>query len=180
MKFLAENKTMLIIVSIAILGLIGFVAYQFVTEKLRKKKILKEKAEFEKLCSDTYRKFINEIYELILSNDKLLQEFIVSIGDYKMGEITNIAKDTLKLIDRSEMYRNVFSKDEMYHDFVIHFMALYEEKSNMWEKRCDESVKWFKKEYVVVEEKAKQLLEVEMKAPKSKKLKKVKTIKEIK
>ncbi len=180
MKFLTENRTMLIIVSIAILGLIGFITYQFITEKLRKKKILKEKLEFEKLCSDTYRKFINEIYELILNNDKLLKEFIVSIGDYKMGEITNAAKDVLKLVEKSEMYKNVFSKDETYRDFVTHFIALSEEKSNMWDKRCEESIEWFKNEHVIVEEKAKQILEVEMKAPKTKKSKKTKKIKDIK
>lgn len=178
MKFLTENRTMLIITSIAILGLIAFMTYQFVTEKIRRKKILKEKLEFEKLCADTYKKIIDDINNLIVSNQQMLDNFVVSIGEYTMGQITSAAKNKLKEIEKSEMYKVVYSTDEAYKEFAFNFKLLQEENSNMWAKKCESSLNWFRSEPRMIEERENRILESSKKQSKFKKIKRAKVKKE--
>ena len=137
-------------------GLIGVVViFLLVTTTLdrkKKKRVKIEKAELAKGVESSGTNISKKVTRLVAKNKKLLDNFVPSIGKFKMSDINKKAKDELKVIKESEDFKLIKHMEKEYVKFEKHTNNLIENKSNNWDKNNKDDISFFK-EYKFVPEK---------------------------
>lgn len=132
--------------------LILFFAYSAIKDRRNKKKLKQEKLLFEAEAVEYYDEILITMIEIIENNQKFLDEFEVSIGKYKMGQITDATRNIIGDILNSSKFKGFFIEDEKYIEFVKNVVFLKDLKSNNWQKKAISAMEYFKKEFRKIEE----------------------------
>lgn len=130
-----------------ILGsLIGIVAiFLIVTgvmDKKRSKKLKIQKQLEENLRKDSTDLIALWIMIVVEENQRLLNEFIPSIGLIKMQNIKQTAKSALQLLTKEQAYK-LIQKSNNYDETKKFFNELLENSSNNWERNHFEAINFF-------------------------------------
>lgn len=127
-------------------ALIAYFIFSFIKDKKKQKKIRIQEKETEKKTHEKYQEYIFQINEVIDENKNLLDSFIASIGKMKMGEVTKKASLFLESIYNSRIYLAFFKDNLKYTKFVKNLSVIAKTKSNLWEKKCQSQLSFFKEE----------------------------------
>lgn len=92
MDFLKNGALLYVVLGFLIFGLVGWILFTYIRDKINKKKIHLAGVELDKLTKKYLAKFDVEINEVIAQNKRYLEKFVVSVGEYKMGELTNFSR----------------------------------------------------------------------------------------
>ncbi|UUD36895.1 Uncharacterised protein [Mycoplasmopsis californica] len=132
-----------VLLSIAGTLLVLFILYSVIKSVLGKRKIKKQKALIEGLAQKGFEQAILDINALIRENDNKLENFEVSIGTYKMGEITGAARKFLSELIESDTYQTIFKNSGEYDDLYNQTLLLKDTKSNLWRKKLTDTLDFF-------------------------------------
>lgn len=140
-----QTSTLIIVLVLLVAFIVVFILFNFFSERKKKKKIIKEKERIKEEEVKFILKTSARVNAIIELNNQLLDEFQVSIGDFKMSQINNLAKNALDYIYIQEQFqdifiRNPFEKDEL---FLASFVQLMNLKSNLWTKNHKELLSYF-------------------------------------
>lgn len=118
-------------------SLIGIVAiFIVVTTILDRKKRSKLKVlekEMKMAAENAKHEILHYVNEIIKHNDRLLSEFVPSVGKIKMSDVRDKAKKAMKRMIDSEEFKLIAEEDETKElSKVIH--ALKSTNSNLWIK----------------------------------------------
>lgn len=141
-----ENNAIFIVTGVLLGSIIILFVLSYINEKRKTKKFKKQRELFEKQQNVAYKEIIAKINAVINELEKQLQNFVVSIGEHKMGEINEWAKITLKNITKEAKYKEFFLNVE--HDnfpFVNQYIEKFiQNKANSWKKSCEIELEYFK------------------------------------
>ncbi|AAT27844.1 MHJ_0274 family protein [[Mycoplasma] mobile] len=141
------NNVVWVIFGLIVALAAGFFLFTFLRDK-RKKRIIREDKIRKLIKSEIIQQeIILEINNLITLNKQALDEFIPSIGKLKMSEINDISKNKLKELTESEKYFKYIKSQDEFKDFQNHLQNLSQNKANVWEKICSESLDFFKNKF---------------------------------
>ncbi len=119
---------------------IGFLVISALLDRKKRKKAKAEQAEIDKLKNVSVGNLAIIVNLVVEKNQKKLEEFVPSVGKLKMSDINNMAKDEFKRIESINWFQ--FLKEE---DILMeNYYAIAKEKSNNWEKKNQEQIKYFK------------------------------------
>ena len=130
-------------------SLVAVVAIFLVVMSIRDRKKLKvEKKQIEakeKAINDSRENVIFYMNVVIEQNDKLLKEFIPSVGKLKMSDIRDRAKKALKEFKFEEEYK-LAADGEKNAKMLEVYSLLEKTNSNTWSKNLEKEVSDIKKE----------------------------------
>ena len=135
--------TMFIILGVLIFIVLVFLVFTSVKDR-RKMKV--EKAREEKIKEDSIASRIvvaSYVDAIIEANEKLNKNFVPSIGEYKMGDIKNSAKVTLKGLKETKAYR-LAETNEDNKDIITVINNLYKSSASTWEKNNQKDIQFIK------------------------------------
>ena len=135
-------------------SLVAIVAVFLVVMSIRdrkKMKIEKVKAdEIEKLREEARENVVLYLKLVIDENEKLLKNFIPSVGKLKMGDIRAKAKKALINFKNQEEFK--FAKDSEANSKLIETYKKFEkENSNVWLKHLEKNIKELNEEYIKID-----------------------------
>lgn len=113
-------------------------------DRKKKKKTGLAKAELLKEASSAGKNISDKVNNVIKENEKTLKNFVPSVGDIKMSDINNKAKNSLKEIKSSRDFKLLTHDEFVAAKFELNIKVLIKEKSNNWAKRNKAEIKFFK------------------------------------
>lgn len=136
----------------------GFFLFTFIRDRKKKKQIREEKIRMKILSENAQLEIVLEINNLIEYSNKMLEEFVPSIGKLKMSMINEIPKDFLKKLIESKKYIKYVKTQEDFIEFKNNTESLFKNKANTWAKVCEKELEFFKTKKADIEmnEKLKQ------------------------
>ncbi|WP_025755328.1 MHJ_0274 family protein [Mycoplasmopsis cricetuli] len=165
MNFLSGNNLFVyIILGALVLAVLGFVIWQNINNKLKKRKQKRESDAFENDSREYVNYLIVEINEIINLTKHELNNFQVSIGSVKMSDINLSANALLNDIVQRDKFKRYVLSNPNYSDFVLKISALKDAKANLWENKFEYLIDYFKDKLKTIEvdlssEKVKQEIE---------------------
>lgn len=129
-------------------GLIGlvviFLVVTSVLDRKKRRKVMAEKAELDVKVGNSGANVSKAVMKVVRANEKLLTNFVPSVGKTKMSDINNKAKAKLIEIRNSEDFKLLRHNEEEDKSFSDNLEALIHEKSNNWSKRNISNIEFFK------------------------------------
>lgn len=141
-----DTNLIIIIAVVMVVLLIGVFGFQVIAERKKRKKIKQEKAKLDAIRKETIFSSSFKVNAIIEHNNLLLNNFVVSIGEYKMSEINNKIKNLLIDITQEPNFINSFVKfndEKIDSSFDENIRKLIETKSNLWNKKINDVIKYF-------------------------------------
>ncbi|MCU4706308.1 MHJ_0274 family protein [Mycoplasma sp. CSL7503-lung] len=130
-----------------LLTLIGvYFIYSYIKEKIEKKRTRIAAKEFENDSLKYRYELMVKINKLVELNAKIHDDFVVSIGEYKMGQINNATRELLENIMSSYEYKTFIIPDEKLNNLKTKLNMLKDLNSNLWNKKLNEIIVYFKNE----------------------------------
>ncbi|MGZ9414090.1 MHJ_0274 family protein [Mycoplasma sp. 5370] len=141
-----DQVTIWVIAGVLLALIIGVLLFQIISERIKRKKIKKEKAELNKIEQEVIEASVYKVNAIMEINDDFLKKFVVSVGDKKMKDIRSFAEKQLKEITHEKKYKKIFIHNKLERGTTIHqnILNLIENKSNLWSKKNQEEIKYFK------------------------------------
>ncbi|MBG0730720.1 MHJ_0274 family protein [Mycoplasma sp. 'Moose RK'] len=135
---------LIVVVGILALLIIGFLGYGFISNRLKIKRLKKEKADLKQLANKTLAIFLARILIIIQKNDDLVSNFVVGSNKMKMSDINNLAKIHLQKIQQDPVITNILKSGyESEQLFFENLEFLAKSKSNLWKKRNISQLDYF-------------------------------------
>jgi len=129
-------------------SLVGVVIiFLIVTTILERKKNKKVKVEGEKLLiqkRESSWKIAEKVNIVAARNKKLLDEFVPSIGKYKMSEVKDMARKDLQDFMQTKEYKVAKSLDEN-EEMIEKYEFLLRTPSTQWEQKYTDILKKFRR-----------------------------------
>ncbi|WP_215742058.1 MHJ_0274 family protein [Mesomycoplasma hyorhinis] len=140
-----SSVTLYVVLALLLVFIVVFILFNYFSDRKKKRRIIKEKQRIKDEETKFILKTSARVNFIIEKNEKLLSEFKVSVGDFKMSQINNFAKNALDYLYIQEQFqdifiRNPFEKDET---FLTNFQQLMNLKSNLWTKNHKELINYF-------------------------------------
>ncbi|WP_027121226.1 MHJ_0274 family protein [Mycoplasma leonicaptivi] len=133
----SANVIIWVIFGFLVVLLLGWFAYQSIKERQKRKKTKLAAIEFEKQAKVFRYEIIQKILCLIDINNKQHEEFVVSIGQYKMKDLNNAAKSTIEEMMDTFEFKNYIKENPLYKDLLHNIILLKDLNSNMWDKKLE-------------------------------------------
>ncbi|TNK82808.1 hypothetical protein C4M97_02905 [Mycoplasmopsis pullorum] len=133
-NFLSQYA-MYLILGFVVVVLVVFFIVVTIKDKINKRKLLKEKEEFNKEVERQYEKLILKLNALIQVNEEHMNNFQVSIGEHTMSELTVSAKTILEDIVRDPDFQLYLLNNDQSQKIVKFVVQLKDNKSNLWTKK---------------------------------------------
>ncbi len=118
---------------------IGFLIVSAFLDRKKRKLAKIEKAENDKMKETAVGNLSIIMNILIENNNKKLKDFVPSVGELKMSDINNMAKDEIKYIKATKWFRFLKEEDILMDNFSV----FIKEKSNNWSKKNIKQIKYF-------------------------------------
>ena len=127
-------------------------------EKLRKIELI----ELEKKQKQARGNVIVFLDELIIQNNKMLDNFQPSIGKIKMKNIKNISRTNLLKYKKTEEYK-LASAIKTNEKIIKYFKLFLDEYSNNWNKKLKKEINYIQKEVVFLDKEFQKVYRKEIK-----------------
>ena len=135
--------TMWIILGGLIAVVVVFLLITTTLDRKKKKKISIEKKKLDDGVAASGKNISSEVKRVVKRNEKLLKDFVPSIGKLKMSDINKKSKDALVKVKKSEDFKLLKHIEKEYKSFTEHLDNLIENKSNNWTKANGKDIKFF-------------------------------------
>ncbi|WP_416738239.1 MHJ_0274 family protein [Mycoplasmopsis meleagridis] len=135
------------ILGIVVFLVIVFVVYSAIKDRIKKNKAKKEKIEFENRANYFQKIYIAKLHYLIEKNNEYLQNFKPSIGKYTMGQIVETAHKFLITFENDKNFKEYIVAADSQSNVLNSFLALRDTRSNLWDKKINETLNLIKKNY---------------------------------
>ncbi|APJ38620.1 MHJ_0274 family protein [Mycoplasmopsis pullorum] len=149
-NFLSQYA-MYLILGFVVVVLVVFFIVVTIKDKINKRKLLKEKEEFNKEVERQYEKLILKLNALIQVNEEHMNNFQVSIGEHTMSELTVSAKTILEDIVRDPDFQLYLLNNDQSQKIVKFVVQLKDNKSNLWTKKQAKLIEEIKNELQKIE-----------------------------
>ncbi|WBP83782.1 MHJ_0274 family protein [Mycoplasmopsis edwardii] len=157
-----------IILGVLIALLVAYFIYSWIKERIKKKKNKLAAIQMEKNSVIYWNEIAVKINELVKLNREKQENFVVSIGEFKMRELNNAASETLEEMMNEYEFKNFLISSEKYTNFVGNVRVLKDLNSNLWDKKLSNTVlKFFEQEVEKSEKAAKEANSTELNELKS-------------
>ncbi|WP_406613499.1 MHJ_0274 family protein [Mycoplasma corogypsi] len=134
-----------IILGILIGTVVVWFIYSYIKEKKDKKKLAIAAKQLEKETAIYTRELAISLKALTEHNKQVQSEFVPSIGEYKMSDLNNAAKNTILEITKSPKFKTCYLETQSRQKFVQAIMMLQDLNSNLWDKKLQSVVEVFDK-----------------------------------
>ena len=140
-----SGVTMWIIFGVLLAGMLAIFVFATIKDAINRKKLKKIRIKNEedmKIFNAYALIYINKLIEI---NQKYLDKFQPSIGQYKMNQIINGAKNSLNELIQTEGFKNLIKNGDFEQKQLIdQINNLNSMRSNNWEKKNYEAINFFK------------------------------------
>ncbi|MEA4115203.1 hypothetical protein VBM87_00155 [Mycoplasma sp. 744] len=126
-----------IILGVVVVIIIIFLIYSSIKNKMKKNKMKKDKIEFENRASYFKKIYLAKLKVLIDKNNQLIQEFEPSIGEYKMGQIVDVAHKFLNTFASDKNFKEYIVNADSQNDLLSLYIQLRDTRSNLWNKKIE-------------------------------------------
>ncbi|VEU68920.1 Uncharacterised protein [Mycoplasmopsis canis] len=152
-----------IILGVLISLLVIYFIYSWIKDKINKKKTRQAAIQLEKNAAIYWYETTLKINELIRLNRIQHENFVVSIGEFKMSEINNAASDTINDLMNEYEFKNYLLSNEKYSTYVSNIKVLKDLNLNLWDKKLsNSSLKFFEDELPKSEKAAREAISTEL------------------
>ncbi|MGZ9755581.1 MHJ_0274 family protein [Mycoplasma sp. 246B] len=134
-----------VIFGVVILALIGYFVYQSIKTKVENKRTKAAAAEYERNSKLYWYETTVKLNKLIDLNHQTHENFVVSIGEYKMSHINMATKSLLNDILDEYEFKNFIIQNPKFQKEVQEIQMLRDLNSNLWEKKFGILLADFKK-----------------------------------
>ncbi|QZE12180.1 MHJ_0274 family protein [Mycoplasma sp. Ms02] len=134
------EKTTLILFGIIILGLVLFFSYFIVSDRIAKRKLKREKKEFEEKAKEAIKTYVLKFQEIYNENEKDLKNFRVSVGEKTMSEINLGTRDKIDAMFEEKDFKAYILNNEDHQEWVLALGELRNTKSNNWDKKSQDQL----------------------------------------
>lgn len=141
--FLSQPWMFAVVAALLVLAIIIYVTVMVVKDKKAKKRLGKEREELKRIAAEAYISTVLDINEIIENNQKKLDKFVVSVGTYKMSDITNTAAVFLKETLKTDVFKTLYKNSPDYGEFYKNTEILANTKSNSWQKKLPQVIEYF-------------------------------------
>lgn len=143
---MSNNWTIWLIFGLLLAALIGFLVFSFFKDKIKNRKIAQKRYELRRATIKTSKELAIRIYTLIEINNKYVKEIVPGRSKIKMKEINFKARNFLKQIYDSKAFKTIYiDSDDTDPKYAKNLKNLIDQKSNLWNKYCNEEIEYFKK-----------------------------------
>ncbi|QGZ97533.1 hypothetical protein GE118_01820 [Mycoplasma sp. NEAQ87857] len=139
------NIALYILVGVLLLLVTVFFVYSFIKDRITRKRTQQEIKRIEKEATIFAYENCAKIDALIQNNSKQMENFVPSVGEYKMSDLVKASDSYLNKILNSIEYRSYIDESEQYLDFKKNLLMLKETNSNLWTKKLPFVLEWFNK-----------------------------------
>ena len=123
--------------------MIFFLGFSYFRDKKKNKIVIYKKIELKNITAKTSKDISLRINTIVEINQEKIDQFVPSIGILTMKEINTIAKEMLKDIYKSNLFKKIYLADDYDPEFADRLKTLIDVKSNHWSKKCVEELKYF-------------------------------------
>ncbi len=123
--------------------MIFFLGFSYFRDKKKNKIVIYKKIELKNITAKTSKEISLRINTIVEVNQEKIDQFVPSIGILTMKEINTIAKEMLKDIYKSNLFKKIYLADDYDPEFADNLKILIDIKSNHWKKKCVEELKYF-------------------------------------
>lgn len=128
----------------ALIGLVAlFIIVTTILDRRKRKKLKEIEKQTQAETEEAKLEIMYFASEIIKGNEKLLKDFVPSVGKLKMSDIRNCAKEAIKKLIISKEYRLIEDEEDSIR-LVAAINKLKSENSNIWSKLAE--VKWINEE----------------------------------
>ncbi|MGP1451233.1 MAG: MHJ_0274 family protein [Metamycoplasmataceae bacterium] len=140
-----SGVTMWIIFGVLLAGMLAIFIFATIKDAINRKKLKKIRIKNEEDMKIFNAYALIYMNKLIGINQKYLDEFQPSIGQYKMNQIINGAKNSLNELIQTEGFKNLIKNGDLEQKQLIdQINSLNSMRSNNWEKKNYEAINFFK------------------------------------
>lgn len=131
----------------SLVGLIAVFLIVFSIKDRKKAKLIKEqKEEIEQKKNESSKNIVVFINELIKRNDKMLKNFVPSIGKVKMNDIRTSARKAISIFKEKQEYKMARESETEESIEILEILNKFnEENSNIWDKKLEAEIKLLNK-----------------------------------
>ncbi len=123
--------------------MIFFLGFSYFRDKKKNKVVIYKKIELKNITDKTSKEISLRINTIAEINEEKITDFVPSIGVLTMKEINTISKDMLKDIYKSNLFKKIYLADDYDPEFASSLKKLIDIKSNHWNKKCQDELKYF-------------------------------------
>lgn len=123
--------------------MIFFLGFSYFRDKKKNKIVIYKKIELKNITEKTSKEISLRINTIVEVNQEKINNFVPSIGILTMKEINTIAKDMLKDIYKSNLFKKIYLAPDYDPEFADNLKKLIDQKSNHWSKKCASELNYF-------------------------------------
>ncbi|MDK2819740.1 MAG: hypothetical protein KFW07_02790 [Mycoplasmataceae bacterium] len=138
-----DGWVMWLVMGLLVGVMILFLAISYFRDKKKNKVVIYKKIELKNITEKTSKEISLRINTIVEINNQHIDEFVPSIGKLKMIEINTISRSLLKEIYNSNIFKKIFLDPTYDQEFSINLKKLIDIKSNHWNKKCEQELKYF-------------------------------------
>jgi hypothetical protein len=110
--------------------MIFFLGFSYFRDKKKNKIVIYKKIELKNITAKTSKEISLRINTIVEVNQEKIDQFVPSIGILTMKEINTIAKEMLKDIYKSNLFKKIYLADDYDPEFADNLKILIDIKSN--------------------------------------------------
>ncbi|WP_029608793.1 MHJ_0274 family protein [Mycoplasma simbae] len=145
------SYTMWIIFGAVIAILIAFFIYSAVKDSLNKKKRKQKEIQYRLKSQEVKQELIIKLHHLVAKNEKMLQEFEPSIGEYKMKEIVDSARAYLLAQQQESDFKEYVINNPDGQEIMLSYETLRDKRSTVWKNEA-QTLKFIEDEYLLIDQ----------------------------
>lgn len=149
-----SDWVMWIILGLLIVLIILLFASSAIKQKVKQKKQAKEKKIHDANTIEQMHYIHVQLLQLMIVNDKYLEKFEPSIGDFKMNDLVQTANKYLDNLQSDPNFREYIVNSDQTQLLLQYIVKLISTRSNNWAKQCTEVRKYLEDEISKIEDKA--------------------------
>ncbi|MDW2906389.1 hypothetical protein R7V41_01990 [Mesomycoplasma ovipneumoniae] len=137
------DTNLIVVIALLTTLIIGFLAYGFISNRLKLRRLKIEKAELKELSNKTLAIFLARIIVIIEKNIDLVSNFVVG-ANLKMSDVNNLARVHLEVLQNDQVVSQIIQTGyETEKIFFNNINILSKSKSNLWTKHNSKEINYF-------------------------------------
>ncbi|XBE77972.1 hypothetical protein VQY16_03355 [Mesomycoplasma ovipneumoniae] len=137
------DTNLIVVIALLTTLIIGFLAYGFISNRLKLRRLKIEKAELKELSNKTLAIFLARIIVIIEKNIDLVSNFVVG-ANLKMSDVNNLARVHLEVLQNDQVVSQIIQTGyETEKIFFNNINILSKSKSNLWVKHNTKELNYF-------------------------------------
>lgn len=139
-----QNWVVWVVFGLLLCLLVGFLVFSFIKDKRKNRRLAQKRAELRRATIRSSKELAIRIYTLIQFNQEKIKEIVPGESKIKMKHVNFTAKKFLKDIYESKVFKTIYIEStESDPNYSRNIKTLIDTKSNLWNKYCQNEIKYF-------------------------------------